>query len=65
MWRKHRYIFQNHINYIHNDTVKPFRVGIPQYTERVREMHDLVKYIHLPSKKGDMYDEVDWTIRNI
>ena len=28
MWRKHRSAFQDHVKYMHNDIVKPFRVGI-------------------------------------
>ena len=24
MWNKHQSVFQNHVKYIHNDTVKPF-----------------------------------------
>ena len=52
MWRKHRLIFQNHVKYTHNDIFKPSRVGIIQYTESVREMQNLAKYIPLPLKKG-------------
>ena len=43
MWKKHQSFFQDHIKYIHNNIVKPFRVVILQYDERVREMHDLAK----------------------
>ena len=28
MWKKHQSVFQDHVKYIHNDIVKPFRVGI-------------------------------------
>ena len=31
MWRKHRITFQDHVKYICNDIVKPFRVGVLQY----------------------------------
>ena len=31
MWRKHSSTFQNHLKYIHNDIVNPFRVVILQY----------------------------------
>ena len=43
MWKKHQSVFQDHIKYIHSDILKTFRVGIIQYAERVREMHDLEK----------------------
>ena len=38
--KKHWIIFQDHVKYIHNKMVKPFRFGILQYSERVREMHN-------------------------
>ena len=31
MWMKHRYVFQDHVKYIHNYIVKKFRIGILQY----------------------------------
>ena len=62
--RNHRYAFQDHIKYIHNDIVNTLRVGIIQYDERICEMHDLYKYPPPPWIKGDSYDQADWTIRN-
>ena len=46
--RKHRSTFQDHIKYIHNNIVNPFRVGILQYSELIREMQDLFKYLPPP-----------------
>ena len=48
MWRKHWSVYQDHMKYICNDIVKPFRVKILRYTERVIEMHELAKYIPPP-----------------
>ena len=31
MWRKHRSFYQDHLKYIFNYIVKPFRVGILRY----------------------------------
>ena len=42
--------------YVYNDIVKPFRVGIIHYAERVHDIHDLAMFLHPPSKKGDKYD---------
>ena len=53
MCRKHRSIYQDHIKYIWNDIVKPFKVKIIRYAERVNEMHDLAKYLLPPSMKGE------------
>ena len=62
MWSKHRITFQDHIKYIHNDILKPFKVVILQYAERVREMRDLAMYLPPPSIKGDEYDQTYWTV---
>ena len=62
MWRKQRSNFQDHVKYIHNDTVNPFRVGIIQYTDHVRDMHYLSKYLPPTSMKGNDYDEADWAV---
>ena len=63
MWRKHRSIFQDRVNYIHNNIVKPLRVGIIHYMERDLDMNDIAKYLPPPSMKGKDYNEADWAIR--
>ena len=62
MWRKQRITFQDHVKYIHNDTVKPFRFTILRYAECICEINDLAKYL-TPSlmKDGDYY-EADWAV---
>ena len=52
MWRKHRSVFYDHVKYIHNDIAKPFRLGIIQYAEYIREMHDIAKYLPPPFEEG-------------
>ena len=64
MRRKQRSILQDHIKYIHNGIVKPFRVGIIQYTGRVYETHDLAKYLLPPSIEGQEYNTSDWYVRD-
>ena len=65
MGRKHRSTLQNYVEYIHNDIVKNFRVGILQYSEHTCKMHNLVKYISPTSMKGGEYDQKYWTPRKI
>ena len=43
MLKKYWSLFQDQVKYIHNDIVKPFRVLILQYVERICEMHDLAE----------------------
>ena len=42
--------------------MKPLRVGIIQYYERVSEMHDIDKFMPPNLKKGNVYDMEDWTV---
>ena len=62
MWKKHRIVFQDHVKYIHNGIVKPFRVGIIQYVKRVHDIHNLSKYLPPPSMKGDILESDSWDI---
>ena len=52
MWGKHRRVYQDHLKYVCNYIVKPFCVRILRYAKRVRDMHELSKYLPPPSMKG-------------
>ena len=64
MWRKHWSGYHDHMKYIHNNIVKPFKVKILRYTERVCDMNDLAKYLPPPSMKGESTEADNWTVRN-
>ena len=64
MWRKHRSVYQDHMQYIRNYIVKPFKVKIICYAERMCDMHDLAKYLHPPTMKGKRTEAANWTSRN-
>ena len=64
IWKKHQCVFQDNVKYIRNDIVKPFQVGIIQYTERVHDMHDLAKYLPPPLTKGKNLESDNWDVRN-
>ena len=55
MWRKHRSVFQDHLKYIHNDIVKPFRFGMIHYAKRVEEMHYLENHLTPTLMKGYIF----------
>ena len=42
--------------------MKPSHVGILRYAERVREMHDLAKYLSPPSVKCNIYEADNWKV---
>ena len=52
------------MKYVCNDIVKPFKVKICCYNERVREMNELAKYLPPPSMKGESDEEANGDVRN-
>ena len=60
MWRKHQSVYQEHMKYVCNDIVKLFKVRILYYAKRVRDMHELAKYLHPPSMKGEITMADNW-----
>ena len=64
MWEKHQIVYQDRMKYVYNDILKPFKVKIIRYAERVRDMHDLAKYLPPPSMKGDIAMADNWSIHN-
>ena len=63
MWRKHRSVYQDNMKYVRNDIVKPFKLKIRRYNERVHEMNELAKYLLPPSMKGKSAEEANWNVR--
>ena len=64
MWRNHRSVYQDHMKHVHNDIVKPFKVKILRYSERIREMHGLDKCLPTPLLKGEIAIEANWNFFN-
>ena len=64
MWRKHQSVYQDHLIYICNNILKPFRVEILRYAEQVQEMHDLAKHLHTLSLKGESYEADNWKVHD-
>ena len=62
MRSKHRSTFQYNEKYIYNDIMKPFRVSILQYDERVCKMHNLAKYTNRHFMKKQEYYDADWAV---
>ena len=57
-------IYNEHVLYIHNDIVKPFSFGIIQYVGHIQDMHNLIKYLPPPSRKGGEFEQADWNVRD-
>ena len=64
MWRKHQSVYQDHMKYVCNDIVKPFKVKILRYAKRVRDMNDLLKYLPPPSMNGESEKAANWSVHN-
>ena len=52
------------MKYVRNDILKPFKVKNSRYAERVREMHDLAKYLPPYSMKGESAMADNWNVQN-
>ena len=52
------------MKYVCNDIVKPFKVKILRYANRVREMYDLAKYLPPNLMKGKSATAANWTVCN-
>ena len=52
------------MRYVRNDIVKPFKLKIFCYAERIHEMAELVKYLHPPLTKGEIAMSANWKVRN-
>ena len=64
MWINQWSVYQDYLKYIHNDILKPFRIKIIRYIERVRDMHVLEKYLPQPSMKDVSAEADNWTVSN-
>ena len=64
MWRKHCSIFQDHLRYICNDIVKPSRVGVIRYFERVQDMNYLEKNLPTTSTKDESFGAASLDVCN-
>ena len=64
MWRKYQSVYQDHMKYVCNDIVKPFKFKILCYAKRVRDMHDLAQYLPPPSMKNESDEADNWDVRN-
>ena len=52
------------MKYVRNDILKPLKVKIICYAERVREMHDLSNYLPPPTIKGESAMAANWNVCN-
>ena len=52
------------MNYVHNYIVKPLKVKILQYSERVSEIHNIAKDLPPPSMKVKSEMADNWNVHN-
>ena len=52
-----------YLKYIRNDILKPFKVKILRYTERVHEIHNPAKYLPPPQMKRQSVTAANWNVR--
>ena len=52
------------MKYFCNDIVKPFKAKILRYSKRVREIHELAKYMPPTLMKGEDAMAANWSVCN-
>ena len=57
---EHQSVYQDHMNYVRNNILKPFKFKILRYAERVRDIHKVAKYLPPPSMKGESAMLSNW-----
>ena len=60
IWKDHRQVYYEHIEYLQQNIVKPFKWTMVQYIGRIREMFDYCLYLQPHSLKGQGFKEADW-----
>ena len=62
--RKHWSVYKNHMKYVRNNIVKPFKLKILPYAKRVCKMNNLDNYLPSPLMKSDSAEAANWNVRN-
>ena len=63
MWRDHPSVYQDNMDYVRNDIVKPFKIKILRYAEPMREINDLAKSLPQPSTKDNSAKAANCNVR--
>jgi len=64
IWKDHHQVYYEHIEYLQQNIVKPFKWTMVQYISRVREMFDYFMYLQPHSLKGQGFLEAKWDKRD-
>jgi hypothetical protein len=64
IWKDHRQVYHDHIEYLQQNIVKPFKWPMVQYISRIREMFDYCLYLQPHSFKDQSFKEAEWDARD-
>ena len=64
MCRKHWSVYQDHMKYVRNENVKPFKIKTLRYSENVCEMHEIAKCLPTTLINGEIAMSDKWNVRN-
>eukprot|EP00979_Chaetoceros_neogracilis_P003013 scaffold512_cov305-Chaetoceros_neogracile.AAC.3 len=59
-WDSHQDVYEDHINYLMNDVVKPFTMDVKTMNQRFKELRKLTEYIPPPSKRDGSGLDANW-----
>ena len=60
IWKDHRQVYYDHIEYNQQNIVKPFKWPMVQYISRIRKMFDYCLYLQPHLLKDQSFKEAEW-----
>ena len=64
IWKDHRQVYHDHIEYLQQSINKPFKWPMVRYISRIREMFDYCLYLQPHSFKDQSFKEACWDERD-
>jgi hypothetical protein len=64
IWKDHRQVYHDHIEYLQQNIVKPFKWPMVCYIGCIREMFDYCLYLQPHSFKDQSFKEAEWAERD-
>ena len=65
MWRNHRNVHDDHLHYLMTDIVKPYKMSMIDFVERLRTLFDMKRYLQPPSMRNETSEEANWDARDL
>ena len=64
MWRNHRNVHDDHMHYLQTDIIKPYKMSMIDFVERMRTLFKMKRYLQPPSMRNETSIDADWDTRD-